>query len=155
MKSLEIRNKIFEGIECEGNEIGIRTLFIPCGAIQEEFFYVIGKQRNITRFYFGAGNKRGMSQVVIKQFESLPKKQIIPKNFILEIDNIQSLNPIPQWLLSRMQIVFIFPKKENERLRFITSIKFLSQNNKLYWFNLKKPIITSLNDIAYKKDSVV
>lgn len=155
MKSMEIRRKMFIGQECEGKEKGKKTLFIPKDAKEEELFYEIGQKYGISRFYFGAGNQRGISLNVIKKIELSRIK--LDKNFILEIDNINSLIIIPDWILSQIQIVFVTPAPYYNvlnKVQFITSIKFISDDT-LFWFDLSVPTKTSLNDIAYEQDYII
>ena len=50
--------RIWEGIEKEGKDQGIKTLFIECARILRKDLIVIksiAKKRNIQRIYFGAG----------------------------------------------------------------------------------------------------
>jgi hypothetical protein len=139
-------SRIFKGLEVEGPDRGEPTLFIPKNAINRFSFMEIAKKHKLKRLYFGAGNDRGIATDLV------PFLNLIPDDFkvLLEITDFNQLFFLPFGFVSKTQIIYVLKVIAGFFIKM--DIFKIETDERVIWYNLKKPIVTSLTDPLYEKD---
>lgn len=152
-------DKLFIGIEAEGYEQGVNTLFVPPNA-DLTFIPAILEQTGLDRVYFGAGGSG-----IIPDFRTVESQRILreiigeERRVIFEISNMKEIKKIPVYFRHQdsVSIVLMIPLAVDDAMDLsdVTDIKFVS-NDKVYWTaNLEPFEITSITDARYANDTEV
>lgn len=148
---------IYEGVECEGPDAGTKTIFIPRGAVGflsvDKVFNAI-KSKDITNFYFGAKERRGVDTNDLFLINRIMAFFSSYKIYI-EVDSMQQIKDIPVAYRSLPEIKFIYTiKPEEEELYSLQAIK-LETKEVLVWYDIKYSLPTLLNNPAYENDKII
>lgn len=142
--------KAFIGREAEGPDYGDFTLFIPRTVTQPWFsLYKTLHRERITRIYFGAGNKKGITKKQVTFIETLLEEGLV---VLLEVDKatyscLRFFNPVT---LSKIQTIFVVDIPLDHAVPF-NHVKFVSRQD-LFWLQVKKAFRTPLNHPFYNLD---
>jgi hypothetical protein len=142
-----ISKKMFIGFEVEGPEIGFLTLFIPRGSIKktgEIRNIIIDSQLNINRIYFGAGERRGITKLELKEANNL-KKEFTFLKFIFEIS---LSDQIPKNVPLDTEIVLSIKTKN---CSLIDVVK-LEDNRNIRWLETNNAYISKITNPLYLMD---
>jgi succinate dehydrogenase flavin-adding protein (antitoxin of CptAB toxin-antitoxin module) len=149
-----ITRQMFIGVEAEGPGRGLLTLFIPRGAVTKKNIKKILQRittEEITRLYFGAGNRRGLTEMDLELIRSVDEEISI----LAEIGLKDLLELHDKDALHRIDLILTLPIKSNATIPTIQHIKFVS-NRKLLWYEqTEPPYETLLSDDLYLTDMKV
>lgn len=145
----------FLGIEAEGPERGLPTVFFPYDSTalikSKTDFFALVTQQNISRFYFGAGDNLGLSLSDIEFIKVLRINNPVCR-IVVEVSckpgepiDIQELNGI---LGISYVLVLEVPKVPNARIAHVK----LVDEDRLHWYVLTGPFETSLSNRIYEND---
>ena len=141
----------FLGIEAEGPDQSILTLFIPNHSIKEKDIpklLQIIEEKNCRRVYFGAGNHPGLDDNCVELTEQLYLRTDC--KIIVEI----TLQDLPQFeKVSATDNLFEIVLVLHTSLR-PQHIKFIGAES-LVWHDLQEPYITLLDDDLYNTDKIL
>jgi len=146
-----IRDKLFIGYEVEGNEKKELTLFIPKGSTKScDFQQILKKvrQKHIKRFYFGAGDRTGVSEKEVLFIDFLLFE--FPTAKILIECTIEDLQcKLIKKVQSKVELILVI---HNDKLNyFVDHLKFVNDKD-LYWHVITSFFTNKLNDKLYKGD---
>lgn len=147
-----MKNDLFVGIEAEGPERGVNTLFVGDKEItQERIDAALEKYPDINRVYFGAGNKYGPPKKASSIFPNLLERGF---KIVLEVRSPIHLDFLPIDIINKIHVVLTIPVLFNASKNnlSINSIKMVF-NDQLSWRTLhKKKYNNYLSDELYEKD---
>lgn len=154
----------FIGKEAEGPGIGITTLFIPKGSPKSigynEFFQKV-ISLSISRLYFGAGDKKGLTEEDLILIDKLLHhsgqlfKILIECSFtdLEELKYMQDRLGLYITDNPGVEVVVVIPTNDHTKFLPVQHIKFVGQTG-LLWFPVKTFHITSLSDELYNTDKI-
>lgn len=147
-----IGSKPFIGVEIEGTNKGINTLFIPKNSLLNVDFHALYsdvKKQKISRYYFGAGNKTGISKSE-ERFIQFLQKQSDHNDLLLEFT--ENDLPLPDCIAEGVELIFVI---HNTKLKYpVNHFKFVN-NDKVVWHTIENTLFTNLNDQEYLNDKIL
>lgn len=150
-----ITDQIFVGIEVEGTGLmqGIPTVFFPKGVLQEADIPKVMqtvRSRGINRFYFGAGNRRGLTELEARFLDTLPSSAQV----LVEITE-KDVPEVAELMKFCINVQFVLVV-DTPRMLPIAHVKQVDAT-KVWWKKLRIGSWdeTLLDDPRYKQDKAI
>lgn len=150
-----ITDKIFIGTEVEGPDNGIPTIFIPRNSSETINIYKLveyAKKEQINRFYFGAGDKTGLSEVDL--FLASVLVLAFDCKILIEItlDDLLDVELISKYNRKNIELILVI---HNDLLDYpVQHIKFVNKTY-LHWCKTDTWFRTSIHDTEYNNDKII
>ena len=152
--------RIFIGIEAEGPNQGMRTLFVRGDVTALPDISSLLVDELIDQVYLGAGNIRGVSVGVLDMLQQISKEFPYELRITMECDNPEQIKIIIPYLgylemHHYVKVVFVIDTSNClTDMPMVTDIKFVN-DKALIWFPVRNSYTTKLNDARYDKDKEV
>jgi len=128
----------------------------------ERFKEILQQHGHVRRFYFGAGERFGVSDVEVECLEYLLGRKEELEEVVLEVDDLAELRRIPPPVLSSVKVVYVIPphspvERLGEELASTPSVKVLKwvDGERVVWVEVECVCFNSVLDPLYEEDEEV